>query len=562
MSVFMKRKSRRASPNSSLSSNPARPIVPGGDRSALDEAGRLYNRGHLVEARRICEGIITSQPDNHKAVLLWAMIEHRGGDFGTAIRLAKHAIQLKPDYADALVNLGAIYRDLQQPELARESLENGLLLDPNHFLGHMILANLCVTRHDLDRAEQALRRAIEINPNHPDAHNTFGSLMELRWRMPEAEEAYRQALASNPNHVKARCNLSRIHNFVPGDPEIEALNGHLTHENLSLKDRIGLKFALGWAYDRTSDYQTAFGYLREANAEMASISPYDETEQQQQVSDIMMSYADLPAWPIPLTSRSDQVPIFIIGPSRSGKSLIESFLARHDGVLALGEGKELLQTLDKCFSDQGLTKNFRQEMGLVNQDQLREIGLAYRHLMAQHDPDVHFLVNTLAAHYQYVGIILDALPGARVIICQREAMDCCMRIYFNYYATGNPHSYDQGALVRYYATYWRLLNFWRQRYGERILHIRYEDLVVTPQQTLPKIFHYCGLGEMPSLVDVSLNTQEIGHWRNYGPDLTPMQETLHEMARVHSLPDLLPSQLGSAGLDDMGPCHPNAPQGE
>ncbi len=542
MSVFMNRKSRRASPKSPLSANPARPTVPGGDPSALDEAGLLYNRGHLVEARRICEGIFASQPENHKAVLLGAMIEHRSGDFGMAIRLAKHALQLRPDYADALVNLGAIYRDLQQPELAMEFLEKGLLLAPDHFLGHMILAHLFVARHDWDRAEQALRRAIEINPNHPEAHNALGSLMELRWRLPEAEEAYRQALAFSPNHIRVRCKLSRIHNFVPGDPEIEVLKGNLTQENLSLKDRIGLRFALGWAYDRTSEYQTAFGYLREANAEMASISPYDETEQQQQVGDIMTVYADLPAWPKPLPSRSDQVPIFIIGPSRSGKSLIESFLTRHDRVLGLGEGKELLQAVDKFFSGQGLMKTFRQGMGQVNQDQLRELGMAYLHRVAQQDPEAHFLVNTLAAHYQHVGIILDALPGSKVIFCQREAMDCCMRIYFSYYATGNAYSYDQISLARYYATYWQLMNFWRQRYGDRILQIRYEDLVVNPRKILTRIFHYCGIDEIPALADVNLNAQEVGHWRNYATELTPMLETLQEMARAHSLPDLFSSQ--------------------
>ncbi len=500
----------------------------------------LYNQGRLHEASQICNSILATQAADYKAVLLLAMIERRRGHFASAIHLAKHALQIRPDYADAYINLGAIYRDHGEAALAEEAIQKGLQVAPDHLLGHVILATILEDNNDWWGAEQTTRRLIELDPMQPEFHNSLGSLLQRQGRDKEAEVAFRQALAIRPDFIRARYNLSLVHQFVPGDPEIEALQRHLSQAKLRIKDRIRLNFALGQAHDQTGEYQTAFKYMQEANAAMASISPYDEAELLQHLSDIRAAYTNLPARPKPAVPASGHVPIFVIGPSRSGKTLVESMLARHDGVLALGEGKDFLYAMSEFFHHHGLTDTFPDCLRQVSPDQWSELGRAYLQRIAAIDPEARFSVNTLPGHYKYVGIILDALPESRVIFCQRDAMDNCMRIYFTYYQEAYAYAYDQTTVARYYASQWRLLDFWEQRYGERILRVSYEDLVLNPQAFLTSLADYAGLDAMPSLAGFDLTTSEIGHWRHYASQLTPMRETLGQYAPAYSLPRPLP----------------------
>ena len=72
---------------------------------------------------------------------------------------------------------------------------------------------------------------------------------------------------------------------------------------------------------------------------------------------------------------------------------------------------------------------------------------------------------------------------------------------------------------------------WQQLYGDRILSVRYEDLVRNPTGTGAGIYEFCGLEYDPTAIRVALTTDEIGHWKHYEPYLDTLRQALGGLAR-------------------------------
>jgi hypothetical protein len=68
-------------------------------------------------------------------------------------------------------------------------------------------------------------------------------------------------------------------------------------------------------------------------------------------------------------------------------------------------------------------------------------------------------------------------------------------------------------------------------YGDRILIVRYEDLVSSTQEMARRIFSHCGLDLEPAWVRTDLHTREIGRWRNYEPFVEPLLQAVQSQER-------------------------------
>ncbi|MEL7204995.1 MAG: sulfotransferase, partial [Pseudomonadota bacterium] len=50
-----------------------------------------------------------------------------------------------------------------------------------------------------------------------------------------------------------------------------------------------------------------------------------------------------------------------------------------------------------------------------------------------------------------------------------------------------PFGYDPQHLVGFISAYCDLMSFWSSRFGDRIVHLSYERLVETPNETIPQL---------------------------------------------------------------------------
>lgn len=127
--------------------------------------------------------------------------------FTEAIRYFKRALELKPDYDLALINMANSYRALGQEEAALAGYEHYLRVDPKNAWVHYQIGEICLDRDDLPCAEARFYKAIEIDPKVASARNALGALAFKRGDAATAEKHIRAALADKPDVRLAHFNL-------------------------------------------------------------------------------------------------------------------------------------------------------------------------------------------------------------------------------------------------------------------------------------------------------------------------------------------------------------------
>jgi tetratricopeptide (TPR) repeat protein len=87
-------------------------------------------------------------------------------------------VELNPEAAGALVNLGTIYyRQRKFPEAEKYYLD-AIAADPGYPLAEFNLGNLCDEQGRTAEALEHYRRALGLNPNYADAHFNLALLCE------------------------------------------------------------------------------------------------------------------------------------------------------------------------------------------------------------------------------------------------------------------------------------------------------------------------------------------------------------------------------------------------
>jgi tetratricopeptide (TPR) repeat protein len=132
------------------------------------------------------------------------------------------ALRLKPDYAEAHVNLGDVLE--KTPGRLNDAIaqyEEALRLKPDVAEAHNNLANaLAATPERLPEAVAQYEEALRLRPDFAEAHNNLANaLAAAPGRLPEAVAQYEEALRLNPEYAEAHDNLGAVLERMPGRME-------------------------------------------------------------------------------------------------------------------------------------------------------------------------------------------------------------------------------------------------------------------------------------------------------------------------------------------------------
>ena len=117
------------------------------------------------------------------------------------------AIRLRPDFAEALFNLGNLYREQQRTDEAIEYYRRSLAANARYAKPGLSLAIVYQERGELAAAVAALRGVLRHNPQHVDALFRLGSLVQQLGNGREAVELYHRVLELKPDHAESLNNL-------------------------------------------------------------------------------------------------------------------------------------------------------------------------------------------------------------------------------------------------------------------------------------------------------------------------------------------------------------------
>ena len=462
----------------------------------------------------------------------------RTGQLEEAIQHYEAALALDTRLPDAWFNLGWALRASRRFEAAShaysEALRNGIRNPEDVRLNRAAI--LADHLYEPEAAEEELKLAIADAPEFVPALLNLGTLYEDLGKADLAREVYRKVLNQAQGNGRAIARLAMI-DIAEGEHKapLIALEAALSSAT-SPADSAEILYAKATALDAATQYDAAFDTLVAANtmARTFARNRYDPVAHEEFVTRLINAFPEPRRREL---ERSDTLkPIFIVGMFRSGSTLIEQLLARHDAVTAGGELEYI-----PAITQGSLTPYPEAVMQLdgaaitsLRQDYLSEMARAVT---------CGFATDKRCDNILHLGLIDTLFPEAPIIHTRRDPLDTLLSVLFLNFGEGVSYGFNQCHTAHYYIQYRRLLSHWRQLYGARIHDVDYDRLVVNPQHEIEKMLSFLGLPWSDSCLRPSTNAQSVrtasnwqirkplhrqssGRWQHYARQLRPARQML------------------------------------
>ena len=169
--------------------------------------------------------------------------------------------------------------------------------------------------------------------------------------------------------------------------------------------------------------------------------------------------------------------LFLLGPSRSGKSSLEQLLISTPMVYPIFEHINLNAVGEK--NNKGARTNIldMSEIFHHNEQVLLDRG---NNLITSTSPDSIF----------YIDHLLDGFVNSCCVLVKRDQIDIAAEIFKSEYRIGNFYSYAHSSIQDYLNTYTAIWEEVKRKAPQRTIEIDYEDILMKPQKVVKKISRF------------------------------------------------------------------------
>ena len=426
---------------------------------------------------------MAKQPDQR---LVQAMQALAAGNASDAEMLCNAVLNEKRNDDLALALKAQALNALGQYTEAMHSITQAIARNKKRADYHGLQADMLTTQGHFRKAIAAYDRALKINPNH---HGVIAGKANTWLRLSEPKKAH-QLLKPHMNatHADATILIAFAKTLIAmGEPfeAAQCLLGRLPATNEPNETRRTLYFTLGKAMEQAGEYQSAFEAYTEGNA--LSLSGFDIVETKQKYTAIQSLFPldginALPTADIDTSNR-----VFIVGMLRSGSTLTEQIIDAHPDAYGIGESEALPRLMNAAIHDSSI-KAWRD----LDSRQLTDIATKYLE-ETQHVDNQHIVVDKQLGNFQFIGMIRQLFPNAKVIQCTRNPMSMGLSCFAQKLPPhSNPWSSSLETIGQYYATYKSHMDYWHTCYSD-ILEVPYESLVQDQETWTRTILQFCGL---------------------------------------------------------------------
>lgn len=370
---------------------------------------------------------------------------------------------------------------------------------------------------------------------------TLGTVHAFCGHDGEAALQFEWCIARQPGFARAHWALSKLSQADPiqRSHRIDRLRQLIAAGN----DAAEIHSALFNELDAIDECDAAWSALMACCERRAREQPFDEAK------DIAL-FAALSSWPSSTATAvcdtaepPTSAPIFVTGLPRSGTTLLERMLGNHPEVGSAGE------LVDVSLQLRWLANHGSGEY--IDDEVLRRASPAQMHVAGQrylertnwrHGSGTR-LLDKMPANALLLPQIATMLPGAALVLVERDLRDAAFSNLKELFGRMYRYSHDPIATARHVLRHRQLMRNYRERLGERLVHVLYEDLVVDPTSVARAVFVRCGLSfddhyadigrnDMPSAtasavqVRAKLSTRYCGQWQRYARQLAPMLDVL------------------------------------
>ena len=419
------------------------------------------------------------------------MYYYGAGRSDLSIPLFVKAVRVRPDVFEAVLRLGIAEHDQGQLSEALRHLEQAIAIDPDNAEAHAVLGAIHTDRNDCSAAIAAFLQALSLQPHSAEFNTKLGLLYVVSAKPELAVAHFRKAILHHPLCGEAFYGIASLPSTTGSVNDTEQMEQALRSPEISDHDKVLVGLALAKTNEKLAKYDQAFEFVSEANRLQHESSGYSYEQQsaffdrhmQALNSDFIRHCKDCQI--------SDSTPILVLGMPRSGTSLVEQILASHPKVHGAGEVEYIRFLIDDVQKMTG--KPFPQDIGTIAPHKLRESGLDYVKRLKGNAGSAQRVVDKLPHNFLRVGLFMAIMPNAKIILCDRDALDNCMSIYQHYFSAYHGYASDLTALGEYYKLYENLMSFWMKQIPNHIYRINYEQLVSNADDEIRQLLDYCEL---------------------------------------------------------------------
>ena len=533
------------------------------DRNNLVSIVNDINKGRTDKALVALDKLIKSFPDDALLFNLMGACHEAMNQFDQSIESFNKAVEIHPQYEEALYNLGVVQKKAGKPDDAINSYQKAIGINPHNANAYNNLGNLLTQKGHIKQSIEHLNLALNLNPKFAEAHNNLGlANMELN-KLHECINNFLLAIENNPQYEGAYINLGRVYrelnefdnelncykkclkikpnaskilvqlgrayrnrgenklaidcfesslNFNPesysayfelanrseyklNKEQIAKMESFAENDGLNDNDKINLNYALALIYEKNEDSDKLFSSLHRANSlrkKSLNYSLHDDEKRANNVKDFYQGLSNAKEIKLHEKSKSKN-PIFIVGMPRSGSSLIEQILSSHHNVYGGGElqiFRKILNPLINTFL------NDRESFQEIIKDNNCYESIRYEYLESIDRLDFKeaFFTDKALLNFQYIGLILRALPDSKIIHIKRDAMAICWSNFkTNFAQRGIAFSNDLNDLVGFYKLYEEQMNFWHSEFPNQIYDLKYESMTKNQTIETKELLNFCNL---------------------------------------------------------------------
>lgn len=171
--------------------------------------GFLYDQvGGKDEAMRFYIKAVQMKPEYEQALYNLANLYRDAGNFKIAMALYSRLVHFHPKFAQGYLNMGLIFNALGDQQRARQFYLKVIGLDPDNGDAYFNLGYLSESQGELSDAVNYYEKAVEVAPKNAESYYNLGNTYASLGQNGEAIASYLKTVTINPRHQDAFVNLS------------------------------------------------------------------------------------------------------------------------------------------------------------------------------------------------------------------------------------------------------------------------------------------------------------------------------------------------------------------
>jgi hypothetical protein len=228
------------------------------------------------------------------------------------------------------------------------------------------------------------------------------------------------------------------------------------------------------------------------------IRPEHEEDRRQVLETEQASLLRLRSQNIQTASADPNKPIslFILGPSRSGKTTMEALIAALPGVKRGYENPIVENAVRRTFQSAGLlTERAFDALPPMLNEVCRGI---YLEELSRRAGLARVFTNTHPVRIHDAARLAGSIPNVRFVLLRRNLEDNILRVFMREYAVGNSYSYDLDTARAHLIWYNQMTDLLKEKLPNVARVISYEDLVADPVAAVKAVAELCGIPSDPA----------------------------------------------------------------